>query len=46
LTPANIMQAIELLRAVGTAASADGKLLNLTARVSLLTHEIEKTYGG
>lgn len=40
------MQAIALLRAVEIVASADKKLLPLTARVSLLTHEIEKTYGG
>jgi len=46
MTPANIMQAITLLRAIGTTASADKKLLTLAARVSLLTHEIEKTYGG
>ena len=42
----NIMQALAFLRAVEALASTDQQLINLAARVSLLTHEIERTYGG
>jgi hypothetical protein len=44
--PPHIEQAVCLLRAVSQTASRDPELIRLAARVSLLTHEIEKTYGG
>lgn len=46
MMPANIQQAVSLLRAVSTVAQTDKALMHLAARVSFLTHEIEKTYGG
>jgi hypothetical protein len=44
--PPNIQQALADLRAVCAAASNDKGLMPLAARASLLTHEIEKAYGG
>lgn len=44
--PASVQQAVSLLRAVSTVAQTDKSLVTLAARVSLLTHEIERTYGG